>query len=237
MEKDQVFAQKMEKVSPFEFDEKVADVFNDMLERSVPMYEESLKQQAGLVSRFYQSGTDVYDLGCSNGNLGMKILNDKNISIIAVDSSSPMIERYRSRLDNDQKQSVKLICDYIENIQISNASVVIVNLTLQFIDMKKRAELVNRIYKGLVKGGVFVLTEKITHDDKIFKSIYEDFYINFKLENGYSALEISQKRDALEKVLIPETISDHKTRIKKAGFKGFDIFLKWFNFASMIACK
>ncbi len=103
--------------------------------------------------------------------------------------------------------------------------------------MEKRAELINRIYKGLVKGGILLLTEKITQDDIVFKSIYEDFYKKFKLENGYSELEISQKRDALEKVLIPETISDHEKRIKGAGFNKFDIFLKWFNFASMIAYK
>lgn len=245
MKKDRVFAKKMEKILPFEFDEKVAHVFNDMLDRSVPLYQESIKQQAMLTSRFYKQGTIIYDLGCSNGNLGVKILRnfkkieakEKKFSMIAVDSSSPMIEKYRAKLGANQDKSVELICDYIESISITNASVVIINLTMQFLDMDKRAELVNRIYKGLVKGGVLLLTEKITHADMVFKSLYEDFYKEFKLENGYSELEISQKRDALERVLIPETITDHEKRIKQAGFNNFDIFLKWFNFASMIAYR
>jgi tRNA (cmo5U34)-methyltransferase len=240
MNKDRIFARQRKKVLPFEFDEKVAHVFNDMLVRSVPLYEESIKCQAMLADRFYKQGTNIYDLGCSNGNLGVMILNEskgKKLSMVAVDSSSPMIEKYRARLEKKQRKSVKLICDYIENIKISNASVVIINLTMQFFDMEKRAELVRNIYKGLVNGGVLLLTEKITQDNEVFKSLQEDFYKGFKLKNGYSELEISQKRDALEKVLIPETVSDHEKRIKNAGFKNFDIFLKWFNFASMIAYK
>lgn len=240
MNKDRIFARQKEKIEPFKFDEKVANVFNDMLDRSVPLYQQSIKSQAMLTSRFYKKGTNIYDLGCSNGNLGMMILNkikEKIISMIAIDSSPPMIEKYSGRLDRFQKESVCLICDNIENIKISNASVVIMNLTMQFIDIGKRSELIKNIYNGLVKGGVLLLTEKITQADDVFRLLQEDFYKEFKLENGYSELEISQKRDALENVLIPENVSDHDKRIKQAGFKNFDIFLKWFNFASMIAYK
>jgi len=245
MDEDRVFAEKMEKVLPFKFDEKVTRVFNNMLDRSVPLYQESIKQQAMLTLRFYQPGTIAYDLGCSNGNLGLKILEEfntvgnrgKELSMVAVDSSSPMIEKYREKLAKSKNDSVELICDYIENVEISNASIVVINLTMQFIDIKKRAELVKRIYNGLAKGGVLLLTEKITQNNDVFKELYEDFYKEFKLENGYSELEISQKRDALEKVLVPETILDHEERIRTAGFNNFDIFLKWFNFASMIAYK
>ncbi len=240
MNKDRVFAKEMKKIVPFEFDQKVAHVFNDMLERSVPLYQESINCQATIASRYYQQGTMVYDLGCSNGNLGMMILDkfeNKDFSMIAVDSSSPMIEKYRARIKKSKKESVDLVCDYLENINISNASIVIINLTLQFLEMDTREKLIRKIYKGLVKGGVLLLTEKITQDDSWFKNLQENFYKEFKLENGYSELEISQKRDALEKVLIPETIADHEKRVKKAGFNNFDIFLKWFNFASMIAYK
>jgi len=245
MDEDRVFAKKMDRILPFEFDEKVARVFNNMLDRSVPLYQESIKQQARMALRFYQKGTNIYDLGCSNGNLGLKILNEfkgkifeqNDFSMVAVDSSSPMIEKYRTLLDDNQKKSVELVWDCIENITMSDASVVVINLTMQFLDMGKRKELISRIYQELVPGGVLILTEKVTQDDDVYKNLYEDFYREFKLENGYSELEISQKRDALEKVLIPETIRDHKNRIIKAGFNNFDIFLKWFNFASMIAYK
>jgi tRNA (cmo5U34)-methyltransferase len=240
MNKDRIFVRQKEKIAPFKFDKKVANVFNDMLDRSVPLYQESIKSQAMLVSRFYKQDTRIYDLGCSNGNLGMMILKklkEKRITMVAIDSSSPMIEKYRERLEGVEKESVNLICDNIENIKIFNASVVIMNLTMQFINIEKRAELIKNIYNGLIKGGVILLTEKIAQDDEVFRMFQEDFYKTFKLENGYSELEISQKRDALENVLIPENISTHENRIKKAGFKNFDIFLKWFNFASMIAYK
>ena len=240
MNKDRIFARQREKISPFEFDKKVTHVFDDMLTRSVPLYQDSIKWQAMLAQRFYRQETVIYDLGCSNGNLGVMILNKfqgKKLSMIAIDSSSHMIEKYKAKLTIAQKESVDLVCDYIENIKISNASVVVINLTMQFLDMGKRAELIGNIYKGLVKGGVLLLTEKIAQTDSVFKSMYEDFYKTFKLDNGYSELEISQKRDALEKVLIPESIADHEKRIKQAGFNNFDIFLKWFNFASMIAYK
>ncbi|MCK5543506.1 MAG: carboxy-S-adenosyl-L-methionine synthase CmoA [Desulfobacterales bacterium] len=240
MNKDRIFARPRKKISPFEFDKKVANVFSDMLTRSVPLYQESIKCQAMLVKRFYKQATIIYDLGCSNGNLGVMILNkfkENFFSMIAIDSSPPMIEKYRAKLAEAQNESVDLICDNIENIKISDASVVVINLTMQFLDLEKRAELIRNIYRGLVKGGVLLLTEKIAQDDMVFKSLYEDFYKEFKLENGYSELEISQKRDALEKVLIPESIADHEKRIKQAGFNNFDIFLKWFNFASMIAYK
>ncbi len=240
MNKDRIFAEQMKTVSPFEFDKNVAGVFNDMLNRSVPLYKESIKYQAMLALRFYRQGTRIYDLGCSNGNLGLMIMDrfkTKQFSMVAIDSSWPMIEKYKARLKQEQEGSVKLICDYIENISITNASVVIINLTMQFIDTVKRAELVRNIYKGLVKGGILLLTEKIVQENNVFRGVHEEFYRNFKLANGYSELEISQKRDALEKVLIPETISDHEKRIREAGFTGFDIFLKWFNFASMITYK
>ncbi len=240
MDKDRIFARQMKKVTPFEFDENVAHVFNDMLDRSVPLYQESIKWQAMLADRFYKKGTIIYDLGCSNGNLGLMILEKfktRKFSMNAIDSSKPMIEKYRARLKGIQTELVNLTCDYIENIRISNASVVIINLTMQFLDVEKRAELVRNIYNGLVKGGILLLTEKVYQDDEIFRSLHLDFYKKFKLENGYSELEISQKRDALEKVLVPETIAEHKKRIKQAGFNNFDIFLKWFNFASMIAYK
>ena len=240
IKRDRIFAQKMKEVLPFKFDEKVVNVFDDMLDRSVPLYQESIKNQALLTQRFYKDGTQIYDLGCSNGNLGLMILDafkERQFSMIAVDNSAPMIEKYRAELGKAEKGSIDLVCDNIENIRISNASVVVINLTMQFFNMDKRSELVDHIYKGLVKGGIFLLTEKITHDNNTFKRLQEDFYKRFKLENGYSELEISQKRDALDRVLIPETIADHEKRIKHAGFKNFDIFLKWFNFASMIAYK
>ncbi|MEA1967295.1 MAG: carboxy-S-adenosyl-L-methionine synthase CmoA [Thermodesulfobacteriota bacterium] len=241
MKKDQIFAEKKDSVSPFEFNKEVASVFDDMLIRSVPLYHESIKQQSRLCCDFFQKNTEIYDLGCSNGNLGIMIcknFKEKPFSMTGVDTSSPMIEKYRTRLKKEKSGNrVCLVCDFAEKIEISNASVVIVNLTMQFINLDKRDELVNSIYHGLASGGVLLLTEKIAHGSEFLSELQLRYYKNFKKENGYSELEISQKRDALEKVLIPETIEMHTKRLERAGFKNMDVWLKWFNFASIIAVK
>lgn len=241
MGQDKIFAGRQEQIQPFVFDKKIADVFDDMLHRSVPLYAESGCRQAQLAAAYYQEGSNIYDLGCSHGNLGIRILEqmeDRPFSMIGVDYSAPMIEKYSKRLETLKENSrVKLICRPMEDVTIENASVVLINLTLQFLNPEVRDELIKQIYAGMNQGGVLLLTEKTVHEQEILNNIQENFYKQFKLENGYSELEISQKRDALEKVLIPDTVQTHENRLKQAGFKTISIWLKWFNFTSMIAIK
>ncbi len=241
MEKDQVFAGKKLKAQPFEFNKEVARVFDDMLNRSVPFYKESIRLQSQLAAKFYQPGSRIYDLGCSHGNLGIMVLEqfkERPFKMVAVDSSKPMIEKYSKRLEKyDNTSRIDLVCGFLEDMQIKDASVVLINLTLQFLDKGKRDDLIKKIYQGMNPDSILVLTEKIVHASKELNALQIQFYTAFKLENGYSELEISQKRDALEKVLVPDTIETHEKRILRAGFAKFDIWLKWFNFASMIAIK
>jgi tRNA (cmo5U34)-methyltransferase len=262
MKKDRVFAEKKVNIKPFAFNREVAAVFDDMLTRSVPLYGESIQRQAQMVLKFYQDKTRIYDLGCSHGNQGILILEQfkkRTFTMIAVDNSRPMIEKYQKRLEKYQTRlgkdqfnletcktrlepmadshGIDLVCGGLEDICIENASVVLINLTLQFLDVKKRDQLIQRIFDGLLPGGILLLTEKTIHNAAPGNDLELDFHRQFKLENGYSALEISQKRDALEKILIPESLDIHKQRILNAGFSFFDIWLKWFNFSSMIAIK
>ena len=232
---------KLTTITPFRFSEKVARVFDDMLVRSVPLYGEALKQQARICCQYYKKGTHIFDLGCSHGNFGVLLLDcfgKTPFQLIGVDSSMPMIRRYQKRLAGLPGNSgIDLICANIEDINIDNASVVVINLTLQFLDPDIRSFLIQSVFDGLCKGGVLLLTEKTRHPDPELNRLELESYYQFKRENGYSELEISQKRDALEKVLIPETVADHEQRIKKAGFSSFNIWLKWFNFTSMMAIK
>lgn len=241
MKKDRVFAHKQTMVSPFRFSREVAAVFDDMLIRSVPFYGEALKQQARLAERYFQPGSRIYDLGCSHGNMGLVILDtfrERPFSMIGVDNSLPMIEKYRRRLKKKPNASgIDLVCGSMTDVAISNTSVVIVNLTLQFLAPEHRDELVKRIYEGLVPGGIFLLTEKTVNQDPELADLELDFYCQFKRENGYSDLEISQKREALDKVLIPESVETHEHRLAAAGFSRFTVWLKWFNFAAMLAVK
>jgi len=160
MGKDRLFAGKKEKAEPFKFNREVANVFDDMLNRSVPLYGESIRRQAEITSEYYQDKSRIYDLGCSNGNLGLLILDrikDRKFTLIGVDSSMPMIEKYKKRLNGKREQeSVHLVCGFLEDVKIQNASVVLINLTLQFIDPRKRDSVIARIFQGLNSGGILL---------------------------------------------------------------------------------
>lgn len=241
MSKDKIYSQPQETVQPFEFNRQVVDVFDDMLGRSVPLYHESILRQAQLAAQFHQPGTCIYDLGCSNGNLGLALFREMgkcDFEMIAVDNSAPMLETYAQRLSEiDGRERVQLEENDIRKVKIENASVVIINLTLQFLPLEDREELIRKIYEGLVPGGILLLTEKIVHEQGTLKDLQVDFYYRFKAENGYSQMEISQKREALENVLVPETLEEHQQRMQRCGFSAIDTWLKWFNFASLLALK
>ncbi len=228
-------------VTPFRFTREVAEVFDDMLFRSVPFYGEALKQQSAMAVRFYQQGSRIYDLGCSHGNMGMLILDEfqgKPFSMTGIDNSIPMIRKYHGRLKERKNAScIHLVCGSMTDIRITGASVVIINLTLQFLPPDQREGLIRSVFEGLLPGGVLLLTEKTRDPDPGLAELELESYCQFKRENGYSELEISQKRDALEKVLIPESVDTHRQRILDAGFSRFGVWLKWFNFASMLAVK
>lgn len=237
--RDNIFARERPTGEPFVFDEEVVDVFDDMLDRSVPLYRESLRRQSQLACRFYQPGTRIYDLGCSNGNFGMSLLQameGRPFSMAAVDSAQPMLESYRRRLaSRGVGADIELIEGDIRCVPMKNASVVIINLTLQFLPPADRQALLGSVRKALVPGGVLLLSEKVVDVDPTLEQLQQDFYYRLKRENGYSELEISQKREALENVLVPETVEAHIDRLKRCGFSRQTIWLKWFNFVSILA--
>lgn len=241
MTRDTLFSDPRDPVAPFEFNAQVVQVFDDMLGRSVPLYRESILRQAQLAARFHQPGTLIYDLGCSNGNLGLALCREmgtRDFAMVAVDSSPPMLDAYRERLARTPGgERIALQPGDIRQVAMDNASVAIVNLTLQFLPLADRDGLLRRIHRALVPGGILLLTEKVTHEDPALAGLEQDFYYRFKGENGYSQLEISQKREALENVLVPETLTAHRTRLTQAGFGGVTVWLKWFNFAALLARK
>ena len=241
MSKDKIYADPQKTIPPFEFSRQVVEVFDDMLERSVPLYRESILRQAQITASKYQPGTRIYDLGCSNGNLGIALcreMKDQDFRMIAVDSSAPMLETFARRLSAiDNNDQVQLQENDIRQVPLENASVVIINLTLQFLPVTDRAKLIHNIHQALVPGGVLLLTEKVVHRNTGLNGLQQDFYYRFKAENGYSQMEISQKREALENVLVPETVETHRERLRQGGFNAIDVWLKWFNFASILAVK
>lgn len=241
MTRDDLFSRPQQPVPPFEFNEAVVQVFDDMIHRSVPCYQELICRQAQLAAHFHQPGTVIYDLGCSTGNLLRALhaaMAGRAFHLVGVDNSAAMLGVCRERLPAcDPHQQIELLEADIREIDFSPASVFILNLTLQFIPPQDRDGLLRRISQALRPGGVLLLTEKVRHEDPRLDALQQDFYVAFKEENGYSALEISQKRAALEKVLVPETVPTHQQRLRQAGFSGIDIWLKWFNFAAFIGLR
>lgn len=239
--KDTIYASPLDAIAAFAFDERVVRVFPDMIQRSVPGYSTIIAMTGVLAERYAQPQTRCYDLGCSLGasTLSMRAqLDSRDCSIVAVDNSAAMIERCRTLIDADAHTTpVELRLGDIVDTPIENASVVVLNFTLQFIAPEARAALLERIGANMRPGGVLVLSEKIRFDDAHLQELNTDLHHAFKRANGYSALEIAQKRNALENVLRPETLDAHRQRLRDAGFGSVDVWFQCFNFASLVAIR
>lgn len=240
-DKDTIYAAPLDKMVDFRFDERVVSVFPDMIQRSVPGYATMISNIGVLAARHVKPNSRCYDMGCSLGAVSLSLRNSlagKDCQIIAVDNSAAMIDKAREVFANDNGDvPVELVCADINDIDISQASVVVMNFTLQFIAPELRQALIQRIYDGLMPGGILILSEKLAFEDEPTNQFHIDSHHDFKRANGYSDMEISQKRSALEKVLIPETLTVHQTRLKQAGFVFVEKWYQCFNFVSMVAVK
>ncbi|MGC9519136.1 MAG: carboxy-S-adenosyl-L-methionine synthase CmoA [Desulfuromonadaceae bacterium] len=243
MSEDKIYSTPHANVPPFEFNENVVRVFDDMLQRSVPLYRETLLRQAQISARYHIPGSRIYDLGCSHGNFGVtlqQLMGTRPFELVGIDPSAPMLERYRQRLrdvDLAAGQKFTLLQQPAQEVDYASCSVVVANLTLQFMPVSAREQLLRRICDALEPGGVFLLNEKIEDKETFIADLEREWYYTFKRENGYSELEISQKRDALEDVLVPETCETHVERLHACGFTHVTTWIKWFNFAGFLCIK
>jgi len=241
MKRDEVFKEKYAKPSDFKFTSKVAGVFDDMVNRSVPFYEEIQRMTAELAANHAIENTHIYDLGCSTGTT--LILMDKSVStqvkFVGVDDSAAMLDKCRIKL-NEAHFSHPFdlqVADLNTHVTITDASVVVLCLTLQFVRPINRERLIKEIFNGLQKEGVVILIEKILAEDSSFNRDFINYYYAMKRRHHYSDMEIAQKREALENVLIPYKLSENITMLRDAGFQQFEVFFKWYNFAGIIAKK
>jgi tRNA (cmo5U34)-methyltransferase len=239
---DAIYAAPLRNIIDFQFDERVAAVFPDMIQRSVPGYAMIISNIGILVAKYARAGSHCYDLGCSLGAASLAMrrrITAPDCDIIAVDNSLAMITRASEllALDTESTVPVTMICADLQDVAIENASVVVLNFTLQFIPPEQRPELIQRIHAGLRPGGILILSEKIAFSEPRRQHFHEELHHDFKRANGYSDLEISQKRSALEKVMIPETLACHQKRLQAAGFSSPELWFQCFNFASLVAMK
>lgn len=239
MEKDRIYAETLNQVNDFSFNKAVVDVFPDMISRSVPGYSSMIAGIGQLTAEFYQSNGRIYDLGCSLCAASLSIAKHcQSAEIIALDNSAEMVSRAKSHIANYAfAKNIRVIESDITQFELQAASVIVMNFTLQFIPPEKREALINKCYEALLPGGVLILSEKIRCIDERANRALINLHHDFKRQNGYSDLEISQKRSALEKVMILDTFDAHRERLLSIGFNSVNQWYQCYNFASFFAIK
>lgn len=238
---DSIFSKPLAEVADFKFDASVVTVFPDMIQRSVPGYRAMISAIGLLSERFVQPDSICYDLGCSLGAATLSMrhqITERACEIIAVDNSAAMVEQCQRLVNEDDGViPVQVIEADVREIVIEKASVVVLNFTLQFLPRHDRLALLTHVFQGLLPGGILILSEKLRFSDDRQNELHTDMHHIFKKANGYSDLEISQKRLALDNILLPETLVEHQERLRGIGFESSEVWFQYFNFASILALK
>ena len=244
MSKDEIYANDDAGERPFRFNAAVAEVFPDMLRRSIPGYAASIEAIGSLAARYVRPNSNCYDLGCSLGAASIAMqagINKHGCRIIAVDSAPAMVERCREIVQRvaEPAHATPITVQHqdIRDTVIESAAMVVMNYTLQFLEKSDRDSMIKRIYDGMQPGGLFLLSEKVVDDDAHMEQLLVDLHHEHKRRNDYSQLEISRKRAALENVLVPESVPVHRERLRAAGFAHTGVWLRYFNFVSIVAIK
>jgi len=237
---DDIFS-KPQKASDFKFGQTVVSVFDDMVVRSVPFYLEIQRMMTEIAADFAAPGTNVYDLGCSTGTtlINLDKVLPSEVHFVGVDESEEMLKKCRSNFESEgveRKFELKRV-DLNQGVRIENASVVVMCLTLQFIRPLYREKLLKEIYLQMNDNSCFILIEKVLGEDSLFNRLFIDYYYDFKRRNHYNEMEIAQKREALENVLIPYKLMENRELLLSTGFRYVDTFFKWYNFSGMLAVK
>jgi len=242
-EPDRLFSAALDQVPDFTFNEDVVRVFPDMIKRSVPGYPTIVENIGVLAAQFARPDTLLYDLGSSLGAVTQALrrhVRSDGCRVLAVDNSAAMVERCAEYLKAQDAMyqellPVQVLEADITALELQPASVVAMNFTLQFIEPAVRLALLGKIRQALVPGGALILSEKLRFEDAGEHALLTDLHIAFKRANGYSELEIAQKRSAIENVMKPDSLEEHRTRLEAAGFSKVVPWFQCLNFASLIA--
>jgi len=232
---DKVFQKEIQK--QFEFDNEVADVFDDMIDRSVPFYKENLNLSINILKQYLNDNDNILDLGSSTGTFLINLAKfNPNLNLIGIDNSSAMIQKAQKKAKAFGVNIKFLEKDFLD-YDFGKNRLISANYTIQFIRPIKREKLISKIYNSLEDNGIFLMSEKLISEDKKLNKILIDEYYNYKKEKGYSEYEIAKKREALENVLIPYSELENREMLSDAGFKHIEIIFRWCNFATFIAFK
>lgn len=243
-QQDNIYAQPQDHVANFSFDERVTRCFPDMINRSVPGYGQIVSMCGLFAERYLKPGRRLYDLGCSHGAVSLAVLEhlpERDYSITAVDLSSAMVaaarRNFTTLVPQQRQHDIELKEADVLSLDYRPAGMIVLNFTLQFLPPEQRMNLIQRLYDALEPGGILILSEKITREEPDIEELVFMLHHDFKRANGYSQLEISQKRSAIEEVMITDKLSTHHERLARAGFSQHFTWFEYLNFASMIAFK
>jgi tRNA (cmo5U34)-methyltransferase len=240
MSRDDIFS-RPQKASDFKFGQTVVSVFDDMVVRSVPFYMEIQRMMTEIAADFAVPGTQVYDLGCSTGTtlINLDKVLPPDVGFVGIDESEEMLKKCKMNFESEgvtRNFELKRV-DLNQGVRIESASVVVMCLTLQFIRPLYREKLLKEICQQMNDNSCFILIEKVLGEDSLFNRLFIDYYYDFKRRNHYNEMEIAQKREALENVLIPYKLMENRELLLNTGFRYVDTFFKWYNFSGMIAVK
>jgi len=241
--KDEIFKKEKKEITPFAFSHEVTRVFDDMVNRSIPFYKEIHQLIIDLLKlKLTKDNLIINDLGCSTGAVILSIESwlkhaGRSAHFNGFDNSAPMLSKCNEKLSDYRVRSFTLFEEDLNKSTLPQNNLSIMNYTLQFIDIEKRKELLKKIYDSLESKGLFILSEKITPELESNEDLICDLYYEFKKNNGYSELEIAQKREALINVLKPLTPNEQIRMLKDAGFQRSEIFFRWYNFVTYVCIK
>ena len=225
----------------FAFNRQVVEVFDDMLERSIPCYHQTTGMICTLLQHFCRPGDTVYDLGCSTGTTLLELarqLSGMSLSFVGLDSSEAMIDKAKLKSKMlSRKQNVNFQELDIIDADLNECGAVLLNYTLQFLRPPVRLCFLKKVYEALRPGGILIVCEKIISHRPVINRAYIDLYLDFKRRQGYSETEIAKKREALENVLVPFSIHENLDLLKESGFSETESFFQWFNFISFLSVK
>jgi len=240
MARDDIFRNE-EAVKGFVFDDRVANVFDDMADRSVPFYREVIAMTCQILQKFLREGDQVYDLGCATGSTLLELarqLDLKGLEFTGLDNSAAMLAKARAKAEMFSKsERVNFLEQDILSAELKETGAVVLNYTLQFIPPPEREAFLKKVHSFLRQGGVLIVSEKVLGSDVALNDEFTSFYHDYKKKRGYSELEIARKREALENVLVPLSIQENIDMLRAVGFVSVESFFQWYNFASFVAIK
>lgn len=240
MSKDKLF-ENFYSPADFQFTKEVSECFDDMAQRSIPFYRQVIAMNAQLATLYYKPQTVMYDLGFSTANLPLALsqyFGEQEFAYIGLDTSHEMVKIAQKKIEQLPLQhQCRLLTEDITTHEYKLASVIFANYTFQFLRPMERLPMMRKLFASLTDGGIFLMSEKVLENDGDISRQFIELYYRYKKENGYSDLQISQKREALENVLVPYRLEENIELMKQAGFDKVEVFFKWFNFASFVAVK